>query len=322
MVAIHQFIYNSSKWSSCHSDWQFFIILNQFYICRTSTSLILMAAFATTLAQDLTVNCTFSFNNDYTCILENIVVVDRLQNVTISGDHLAGQTNADVKFVFIRNSNTPFMVPQVFNTFPNIVRLYIENCGVESFTIPSTVRLEVLNMFGNNITRLSNGTFDQQTCLTQFSARQCGIREIDENAFEGLDSLVNLFIVENQIEKLPPRVLHSLPNLHTLYLSGNLLRSIDADLLAKSTRAFGVYFDDNQIEQIDPQFVANLRNNLRFINLRDNKCISEGFSLSTDEDWNYFNDALKVCFNGQFTKENKSRWNSKGIWVCLMRMEI
>lgn len=262
--------------------------------------------------QDLELECAFSVDwiGDYTCILQNIEVLDPEQNVIIVGEHVEGRTNDDVTIVDVLNSNTPFMIPQIFTTFPSITHLEISNSNLESINIPDSVRLRMLVVDRNNISRIENGTFANQDELWYLNARDSNIQEIDEDGFVGLGAIVSLVLIGNQIESIAPRTFHPLVNVSYLDLEVNRLTSIGDGVFSQNTRLSSLYLGFNQIEKISPTFSAGFGDNLGFIDLEQNECVSRRFEIDSDDDFTriILHNSLRTCFNNfQGTPSNLRR---------------
>lgn len=226
-------------------------------------------------------------------------MLDPLANVTFGGDHLEGRSNGDVSNVDILYSNTSFMIPQLFTTFPNLSTLEISLSGLQSINIPDFIQLRRLLIDRNNISRIERAAFVSQRRLTYLNARDNIIREIDEYAFVGLSSLESLVLIDNHIENLAPRTFQPLTNISYLDLEGNRLTSISADLFSQNTQIRSLYLDFNQIEEISPRFSANLGDKLRYIDLEGNNCIDRRFSINDDDDFSriILHNSLRTCYN-------------------------
>lgn len=261
--------------------------------------LVLLSVFGSVLSQDVTFDCVFveTEADEYACILHNIEVIDPSVNVIFGGTHVENRSNADVNIVEIDNSTTPFMIPQIFTTFPNINELTIENSGLQSINIPDAVQLHWLYLFNNNISRIENGTFRNQSSLLFLYALSNNIEFIEENAFEGLSSLVSLVLTHNQIANLLPRTFQPLVNLEVMDFETNVITSISEDLFSSNTRLRLLYLDFNMINAIAPRFDAGLRNTLYLMNLSGNVCVNRSFSFANEQDWLNLEEGLATCFD-------------------------
>jgi Leucine-rich repeat (LRR) protein len=230
------------------------------------------------------------------CELNNIEVSDVTQNIIIGGNHMANRSNDDVEVVVIKNSNTPRMIPQIFMTFRNIIELEMIRCKLETISIPSSIRLEVILLYGNNISNISKDDLLGQSELLYFDAVDNDIQSIGENAFDDLEKLIYLILMNNNIEKLDPKSFQPLKNLRYLDLEGNKLTHISEELLSSNPRLREVYLEFNKINEISPRFAGTLQESLLLLNLQANACVSKAFILESKDDWAQMNTALETCF--------------------------
>lgn len=246
----------------------------------------------------MTLNCTFfSTPIFYGCDLIDIEVLDPLQTIAFTGDHASNRTNADVNYVRIRDSNTPFMIPEMFTAFSNMLRLEIFNSNLESVSIPTSVQLNWLALNGNNISRIERDSLSNQSRLGYFNLAGNNIEHIDEDAFEGLISVDSFVMNNNHIRELAPRTFHPLSYVMSIDLERNLLTRIGEEIFGRNPNLLHIYLEHNQINEIHPRFVDNVRENLRFLNLLDNICVDTGFSFYTEDAWSSMNEQLTECFD-------------------------
>lgn len=256
----------------------------------------MVATFGSVLSQDLTLDCQFTVSvyNEYACILSGIDVPDPSQNVTFGGNHVENRTNEDVEVVIIFFSNTPFIIPEIFTTFPNINELDIEFSGLESINIPNNTKLIWLDIFGNEVTSVESDSLKTQPELTFCFLSYNYISAIAEDAFEGISNAILLEIIENEIEQIEPETFHPLINAVVIDLEGNLLRRVD-DFFSRNRMLTNLYLEYNQIEEIHPRFTANL-DNLRVVYLNGNECVSRYFYLYGELELTIMNVMLRDCF--------------------------
>lgn len=260
--------------------------------------ILLIAVLSASSAQDIEITCVFqwSFFNEYTCYLENITVWDPSVNVAFIGEHLANLTDHDVEVVEIRNSNTPFMMPQMFTTFPNIYELIIENSNLQSLDIPSSAQLVWLFINRNNISHIGSGSIRGQSRLAYMELNSNGIVTIDEDAFADLIALTALLLMHNQITEIQGATFHHLTSLTAIDIQGNNLTRISEHNFSRNTNLFSLYLDLNQIEAIHPHFASELAN-LRYLNLHGNSCINRNFELEGEPGLIDMNTELQTCYH-------------------------
>lgn len=278
-----------------------------FISCRKIATVVFFAAFSTTAAQSSTFDCIFSSNyfNEYICSLNGIEALNPNQNFTIGGVHEANRTNNDVEIVLIRNSSTPFMIQQIFSTFPNMNELDIQGCNLQSIDIPASAQLEWLTLSFNNISRIGTGNLRNQSQLQYFSAIRSGIHEIDENAFEDLHNLQMLVLMFNNISSIAPRTFNPLVSAFRIDYEGNNLTRLDSIFITNRNLTV-LYFEYNQIIQVSPSLLANL-NSLSSINLRGNQCIDRFFSFGDEPQVILYNNVMSNCFQNYLGRPAEAR---------------
>lgn len=260
-------------------------------------------------AQNLNLICSYdyTFVSEYACMLSRITVTDESLNVTFGGNHVSGKSDDDVLVVSISESNTRFMIRQIFQTFPNIIELEIRSSKLQSINIPSTIQLKRLNLYGNNITVIENGRFRGQTQLESISAIGNNIQVLEENAFEGLNRLQSLILLENRIQVLQRRTFHPLTALENLDLFGNAISRIEPEHFALNRNLRTLSLVSNRISTISPNFADNLKSSLTLVDLSGNVCTGGTFTLKTEADWINMNNNLQLCFNNFKSPGGKRR---------------
>ena len=259
----------------------------------------LVSALSPALSQNLALECDFFDEyNGYGCLLNNITVLDRARNLTIGGEHIGNFTNADVRIVRITNSNTPFVIEQIFTTFENVRNLQIYDSHLESINLPNATHLREIYFIGNNISRIENATFINHPQLIYLNLRNNQILELDEDAFLGLSLVIALGLNSNHITNIAPRTFHPLVNATYLNLEGNNLSSIGNEVFSQNTHMETLYLENNQISEITPRFTSRFGTELSYINLAGNVCIDRSFSMSGDEEFGriLIHNGLRKCF--------------------------
>lgn len=264
---------------------------------RKLALLFFVAALSSAASQQL--NCTFFITpfNEYACRLEQITTLDRAQNRTLVGSHLANFTNADVDVVQVYHSNTPFMIPEVFTTFPNINELDYFNTSLQRIEVPASARLVYLVLESNNITRIHAGDIQNQTNLFIFDAYSNNIQEIDDDALSGMPNVFFAVFIDNDIRQINANTFRAITDVFYLDLEGNSLTRLDAGLFASNIYLSSLYLEHNQINAISPQFVDTLPRFLGFIEFSGNQCVDRFFTLDHPDATPSLNNGLQRCFD-------------------------
>lgn len=229
-------------------------------------------------------------------------MLDPEQNVVFGGEHIEGYTNENVTIVEILYSDTPFIIPQLFTTFTALEMLMVSFSNLLTVNLPDSTQLRQLYLDRNNIERIENTSFGNQSHLWYLNLRESNIREIEEDAFVGLGALESLVLIENPIESFHPRTFHPLVNVMYLDLEFLLLTSIGDELFSQNTQVQSLYLGYNDIREISPRFSANFER-VRYIDLESNECVNRRFELSPDDEFSQIilHNSLRTCytnFNG------------------------
>lgn len=280
--------------------------------------LLLLAIIDIVSAQDQEIRCDFQvIEDDYYCLLLEIEVTDPTANLIITGEHADGRSDEDVDTVQIQRSTTPFLIPEIFTTFPNLKTLFVSYSGLESVSrIPDSVQLHHIMLIGNNITRLVNNTFESQSELRNLEIILSELEEVEEDAFVGLEALEVFAILYNRVGHLSERTFHPLINVNAIDLRANLIERIPDELFATNTNLETLLLEQNQISAISPRFLQPIRASLQTIHFFQNNCIDRGFELKNDAVWSFLTAALSDCFSNwlQLGRDDvrESRVNFRG----------
>ena len=240
--------------------------------------------------------------------MRSIEVLDPNVNVIITGQHLPDKSDANVGVVRILNSNTPFVIPQIFSTFANLHELEVYSSQLRTLRIPPTANLDVLEIRYNNITRINRGDINHQTNLVTLTLFANEIEEIDEFAFDGLLYVSTIGLINNRISHIQTRTFFTNMNARVIDLEGNRLTSIGIYTFTNTRQLRTLYLERNQISEIHPEFTQDLsRNNLTTINLSGNQCVSRSFLTNDDFSWSVVNLALQPCFTNFVGGPNETR---------------
>lgn len=227
-----------------------------------------LAAFSSAQAEVSLFNVTCEFRimsgtDWYACIINDVSVPDDENlDIVFVGQHLPGFDNSRVGWVDIRWSNIPFIMSELFTTFPN---------------------LEILEHQATNLTRIQPNAFANAANLNQFSTqnnpelraipanafagalnlrflmiRFGGVQTIDENAFNGLANVDNLNLAGQDIEQLPINCFRPLESLRHVSLAFNRLETIHSSLFEANPNLESVNFGTNRINAIERNFLDGL----------------------------------------------------------------
>lgn len=129
--------------------------------------------------------CRFYVNADekYICVINN--AKNTLKHININ--HLEGYANKDVSIVYFRMSNLLHIPRVVFDEFPNVVMLSLENCGIkvmDSGLLEICNNLQFLNLRYNQIHRIKGDSLKMCPMLETVDLTGNPYEYIESSIFE------------------------------------------------------------------------------------------------------------------------------------------
>ncbi|XP_063907246.1 leucine-rich repeat-containing protein 15-like [Zophobas morio] len=222
----------------------------------------------------------------------------QLEKLRLSGNNLTEIkknvfNNLTVDTLVVSKNQVATIEKFAFAGLPNLGRLYLDNNYLTEFNVQDYVsdvgKLERLWLHGNNLTQITN------------------------YMLEGLLGLKVLNLGFNFISVIEPRSFGGTPNLNTLVLSNNVLKTVDGGVLPMGglTQLGVLYLDHNRLMYLSSNFLFRL-NGLKSMSLGGNPwrcpCLDlllrwlndNEVKLSCDK--NYFSGNRPVCVDPSASK--------------------
>lgn len=252
-------------------------------------------------AQVVNVQCTFlTVDSTYTCQIFGISVADNENaNFVIGGVHQPGNTNAHVNRVSILFSGVPFIITQLFTTFPFLRNLQIMSglTRIQSNAFANAPNLWNVEIMENpSLQTIHANAFSGAPNIRILDMHRNGIETIHATAFAGLNSLQSLFIEGNQIRQLPWNLFLSTFSLQRIVLDDNQLGSIDGRLFSNNTRMVRIDMARNQINAIQRTFLDRMPA-LSSLNMQGNICANSFWTIGGGTTIETIRQGLQTCFN-------------------------
>lgn len=241
-------------------------------------------------------------NERYTCTLENLTndFSSPFYFIRVTGDHLPGLTNNDVENLRMVRSPTNRIPANIFNVFPNVQALEVDECGsiafipVDFFFASNVREIRIVN---NSISSLANSAFAVSvTNLETLILENNNVSLLGPNTFAGGFNLQHVSIANNQIRLLTTRMTSSLRSLRIFDVSNNLIEDLDGRLFFNSPLIETVNFSGNNILSIGSN-ILNINPNIREFSLEGNECSNENFEFDEDVDLVEMRESLATCFS-------------------------
>lgn len=165
------------------------------------------------------------------------------------------QSSRDIKHIYLNNNTLSVLAPGLLegldqlqildlsvneltsewinrDTFSGLVRLIVLNLShnrvtkIDSLLFQDLNSLQFLSLEHNNVARIADGAFSNLKNLHSLSLAHNHIIEVDSSHFSNLYVLNQLFLDGNRITKVDVRSFENITKLHDLGLSGNQLTEV------------------------------------------------------------------------------------------------
>lgn len=208
-----------------------------------------------------------SFRGLYGCEVENLVIDSPNVRIASIAGQSPGQQNTDVLYVWIKNSRTPFLPSfEAGIFFPNLVKYLVTDSGVRSVEqkdFSGMMKLETLDLSGNEIESIPEDTLHENKALIDF------------------------FVNNNNLKILPGNVFSNAPLFQRFMASNNSLEVLDENLFSQTSHLKILTMDHNKLQKIYPDFTQ--LGNLKKIDFQNNPCIDTYYN-----DWRHHKSAAIV----------------------------
>lgn len=165
----------------------------------------------------------------YTCVVRNLDVphsFDYILNVT--GDHMSGKSERDVRAVFVLGQRTPFIPYNITSPFGGVTALRVEGSGLRFInrTMVYEGNLQYLHLENNLIEEVPKFSLRNQTELLWISFRNNRIRYLESGLLHGMTKLWRFSASNNRIEVIPTGLFHDTPAIREIYFYNNRIRMV------------------------------------------------------------------------------------------------
>lgn len=228
---------------------------------------------------DSTYKCEFKED------LKKLYICSIADSYTMEGDdtrgkHLDGKTNNDVESVAFQFLNLDFP-KDTFQRFPGAKHMKISFMEFEDafkgglFVKSGTLEDVVFNF--NKMPTIGSNAFDFAPNCKKLNLRANYIKNVDKDAFKGLQLLEEMDISRNEIETLHVGTFDDLVNLKSLMADYNPLNSLSSGLFKNNGKLITASFFKAKLTYIDPELVKELPIGT-FLGVSQNTCIDETYS--------------------------------------------
>lgn len=212
---------------------------------------------------------TYNLSN----IAQYKILISFIENFT--SEEMA-QLVTHIKF---RNSNLATISNRLFTHFPNVEILDASHSKLKSLSSLSFNKsnLSYIFLYHNRLDIIRDHIFVHCPELKILDLSENEITKVGKFAFKHLSRLEKLDLSRNKIQRLEDGTFEPLTSLEWLWLSKNNLTRISAKLFTIANKNLvTVFVENNKINSISPNAFDFLEN-LRFLFLTGNECISREF---------------------------------------------
>lgn len=192
---------------------------------------------------------------------ETLAGLNSLKTLNLSYNHLETLPDGlfygsrELREIHLQN-NELFQLPRsLFHRLEQLLildlsRNQLTSHHVDNGTFAGLIRLIILNLSHNALTRIDTTTFKELYFLQILDLRNNSIGYIDDNAFEPLYNLHTLNLAENRLHTLSDRLFNGLKVLSKLTLNNNLISIVEPKVFINCSDLKELDLSSNQLTDV------------------------------------------------------------------------
>lgn len=195
--------------------------------------------------------------------LVSLQILNASSNLLVALPPELFQSSRDIKEIYLQNNSISVLAPGLLEGLDQLLVLDISsneltnNC-VNRDTFSGLVRLVVLNLAHNHITRIDSHVFQDLYSLQILNLEENGVEVITESAFSSLSNLHALTLTHNNLVQLESYHFTGLYVLNQLFLDNNHINSIHPRTFENCTNLQDLGVSGNGLTEV-PQGIGQLR---------------------------------------------------------------
>ena len=158
-------------------------------------------------------------------------------------------------------ANDIHILPDIFGYRPAFpAEMYFTNCNITTTSLTAfPPHLEILNLDGNNISRIYNNSFSNIATMTTLSISGNKLFHINRMAFQNFTMcLKTLNLSHNKLSTISGNLLNKMVVLKTLYLNDNCMTNLSFDAFSDLKDLEKLYLENNTLQLLDDRLFISL----------------------------------------------------------------
>lgn len=206
------------------------------------------------------------------CLFNEIYGSD-IQNIDDVNVEKGVFENTPVGYAILEGPSVDYM-PVIFKKIPELMQLFVKNYQTITFKEEIFENAGITHFIASNNLKLAieDNAFRKAKKLKYLNLNANGIESIPKDAFNGLNSLTELYLGNIKIKRLKDHTFRGAPNLERLILTENPIRSVRRNTFAGLRNLKMLDLRSSPIEEIENGFLLDLPGNLE-INFDPSSCI-------------------------------------------------
>lgn len=208
------------------------------------------------------------YNNISELNSETLAGLNTLRTLNISFNHLEQLPEGlfygsrELREIYLQNNELFQLPPGLFHRLEQLLILdlsqnQLTSHHIDNGTFAGLIRLIVLNLSHNALTRIDSKTFKELYFLQILNLRNNSIGYIDDNAFLPLYNLHTLNLAENRLHTLSDKLFNGLQVLSKLTLNNNLISIVEPNVFKNCSDLKELDLGSNQLQEV-PEALKDL----------------------------------------------------------------
>jgi Leucine-rich repeat (LRR) protein len=181
--------------------------------------------------------------------------------------------NQDAQLIVYTTTSIPILPPELFKNLPRMNRCIFYNLSttvVDRDWFKHAQGLKQLIFYRSEIPVLEDGKFADLENLLELNLKECGVEQIEIEAFLFLGKLEKLILDGNKLTVLHPNLFKDLPTLKELHISNNPITNLSSSIFQNVVNLENFFMSGTSLATL-PRYIFKNNRKLRTIDLQDGK---------------------------------------------------